>query len=62
MGNRPLHDIEDDLRAACLCMSELATHVVDQGSNNAQILVNLERAADGFKRLVVERRAATHRQ
>lgn len=55
--NRPLQDVDDDLLAACLCLGALADHIVEHGMGNTQVLVNLERAADGFKRLMTERRA-----
>lgn len=57
MSNRSLQDIEDDLQAACLCLSALAEHIADHGPGNVLVLVNIERAADGFKRLMAERRA-----
>lgn len=57
-GNRSLHDIEDDILAACLCLSALAEHVAEHGAGNVLVLANIERAADGFKRLMAERRAA----
>lgn len=57
MANRPLQDIDDDVLAACRCMGSLADHVADNGTSNAQVLINLERAAEGFHRLMIERRA-----
>lgn len=60
MANRSLQDIENDLLAACLCMGALADHIAEHGCNNLQVLVNLERATDGFRRLMIERRAVLH--
>lgn len=52
--NRPLQDVDDDVFAACLCMGALADHVAEHGMGNARVLMNLEPAADGFKRLMAE--------
>ena len=59
--NRLLQDVDDDVFAACLCIGVLADHVAEHGLGNTQVLVNLERAADGFKRLMAERRAVEAR-
>lgn len=56
-ANRTLHDVDDDLMAACLCIGALADHIADHGTGNAQVLANIERAYDGFRRLMTERRA-----
>jgi hypothetical protein len=56
-GNRSLHDVDDDLLAACLCIGALADHIAEHGTGNVLVLANLERATDGFRRLMVERRA-----
>jgi hypothetical protein len=61
-GNRALHDIEDDLMAACVCLGVLVDHVGDNGIVSEQVLINIERASDGFRRLMVERRAAKYPQ
>lgn len=55
--NRPLHDVDDDLLAACVCLGALADHIAEHGTSNIQVLANLERATDGFRRLMIERRA-----
>lgn len=55
-GNRSRADINDDLLAACLCIGALADHIAEHGLRD-QVLVNLERATDGLRRLMVERRA-----
>ncbi len=55
--NRTIHDIDDNLLAACLCLGALADHVAEHGTGNAQVLANIERASEGFRRLMVERRA-----
>jgi hypothetical protein len=57
-GNRSLHEIEDDLMAACLCLGVLVDHVGENGIVSEQVLINIERTSDGFRRLMVERRAA----
>lgn len=54
--NRSRQDIDDDLLAACLCIGALADHVAEHGLKD-QVLINLERATDGLRRLMVERRA-----
>lgn len=55
-ANRSRADINDDLLAACLCIGTLADHIAEHGLKD-QVLVNLERATDGLRRLMVERRA-----
>ncbi|WP_201312898.1 hypothetical protein [Dyella sp. EPa41] len=55
--NRSIHDVDDDLLAACLCIGALADHVSEHGTGNAQVLANIERATDGFRRIMIERRA-----
>ena len=55
--NRPLQDVDNDVLAACLCMGDLADHVNNHGTGNEQVLINLERAAEGFRLLMIERRA-----
>lgn len=55
-SNRPLQDV-DDVLAACLCIGALADHIAEHGLSNTQVLVNLERVANGFRRLMIERRA-----
>ncbi|MEW9570539.1 hypothetical protein ABQJ54_02105 [Rhodanobacter sp. Si-c] len=54
-ANRPLTDIHDDLLAACVCIGVLADHIAEHGLKD-QVLINLERAMDGLRRLMVERR------
>jgi hypothetical protein len=56
-SNRPLDEVNAQLLAACHSLGALADHVATHGLQD-QLLVNLERCADGFRRLVVERRAA----
>lgn len=56
--NRALQDINDDLLSACLCIGALADHVAQHGLVE-QVLINIEHTADGFHRLMVERRAKT---
>lgn len=58
-GNRSLHDVDDDVLAACVCIGALADHIALHGTSNPQVLTNLERATDGFRRLLVERRAVS---
>ncbi|WP_233842324.1 hypothetical protein [Dyella sp. 2HG41-7] len=55
--NRPLDEVDAQLLAACHSMGVLAEHIASHGLQ-PQLLTNLERVADGFRRLVVERRAA----
>jgi hypothetical protein len=55
--NRPLDEVNAQLLAACHSMGTLADHIASLGLQE-QLLINLERCADGFRRLVVERRAA----
>lgn len=55
-ANRSRADINDDLLAACVCIGALADHIAEHGIKD-QVLVNLERATDGLRRLMVERRA-----
>lgn len=55
--NRTVHEVNDDLLAACACIGALADHVADHGTDNVQVLANLERASEGLHRLMVERRA-----
>lgn len=54
--NRSRADVNDDLLAACLCIGALADHIAEHGLKD-QVLINLERAAEGLHRLMVERRA-----
>lgn len=56
-SNRPLQDVDDDVLAACLCIGALADHIAEHGMGSTQVLMNLERAADGLKRLMAERQA-----
>lgn len=55
-ANRSRLSIDEDLLAACLCIGALADHIAERGLKD-QVLVNLERATDGLRRLMVERRA-----
>ncbi|QNK00984.1 hypothetical protein [Dyella telluris] len=57
MSPRTISDINDDLLAAACCISDLAHHISEHGPENVLVLNNLERATDGFKRLLIERRA-----
>lgn len=61
-ANRDIHDIDGDLLAACRCMGVLVEYVNEHGLTNDQVLANIERAADGFRRLMVERRASKRPQ
>jgi hypothetical protein len=56
-ANRPLDEIDAQLLAACHSLGSLADHVASHGLQD-QLLVNLERVTDGFRRLLAERRAA----
>ncbi|GLQ98340.1 hypothetical protein [Dyella mobilis] len=56
-ANRPLDEVDAQLLAACHSMGVLADHIASHGLQE-QPLINLERVADGFQRLTVERRAA----
>ena len=56
-ANRDLHDIEGDLLAACLCLGALVDYVNEHGLANEQVLANIERASEGLRRLMTERRA-----
>ncbi|MGN6227123.1 MAG: hypothetical protein ACTHNM_06800 [Dyella sp.] len=56
IGARPKEQVDEDLLAASLCMRALADRIVQHGPSD-QVLANLERATDGFRRLMVERRA-----
>ena len=58
--NRPLDEVDAQLLAACLSMGSLADRIADNGLQE-QLLISLERVTDGFRRLVVERRAALMR-
>lgn len=55
--NRPLHEVDAQLLAACYSMGSMAEHIATHGLQE-QLLVNLERVTDGFRRLLVERRVA----
>jgi hypothetical protein len=57
-ANRDLHDIDGDLLAACLCLGALVDHINEHGLANEQVLTNIERASEGFRRLMAERRVA----
>lgn len=54
--NRPIHDINDDLLAAGLCVGKLADFTAEHGLRD-QVLINFGRCLDGFHRLMIERRA-----
>jgi len=55
-GARSRMQVDQDLLSACSCMHALADHV-DQHGLSDQVLANLERATEGFRRLMIERRA-----
>lgn len=54
-GARSKAQVDEDLLSASLCMRALADRIVQHGASD-QVLVNLERATEGFRRLMVERR------
>jgi hypothetical protein len=56
-ANRPLDEVDAQLLAACHSLGVLADHVALNGLQE-QLLINLERVAQGFHRLLLERRAA----
>lgn len=55
--NRSLHEVDGQLLAACHSLGALADHIAAHGLQE-QVLINLERVADGFRRLLIERRAS----
>ena len=56
--NRDVHDILEDVLRACGSLHALTEHVFEHGLK-PQVLANIERTAEGFRRLMVELRAAT---
>ena len=54
--NRSLHDIHEDVLRACGSLHVLTEHVFEHGLK-PQVLQNIERTAEGFRRLMVELRA-----
>lgn len=56
IGARSRVKVEQDLLSACSCMQSLADHISQHGLSD-QVLANLERATEGFRRLMIERRA-----
>lgn len=53
--NRPLDEINAQLLAACHSLGALGDHIATHGLQE-QLLINLERVTDAFRRLLVERR------
>jgi hypothetical protein len=54
--NRSLHDIREDVLRACSSLHALTEHILEQGLK-PQVLANLERTAEGLRRVMVELRA-----
>ncbi|GGA28686.1 hypothetical protein [Dyella nitratireducens] len=52
--NRPLDEVDAQLLSACHSLGALADHIATHGLQE-QLLINLERVAIGFRRLLVER-------
>ena len=55
--NRSVQDVREDIFRACGSLHALTEHVFENGPTT-QVLQNIERTSDGFRRLMVELRAA----
>jgi hypothetical protein len=55
--NRALSDVREDILRACGSLHALTEHVFENGLT-PNVLQNIERTSDGFRRLMVELRAA----
>ena len=55
--NRSIHDVREDVLRACGSLHALTEHVFEHGLKPG-VLQNIERTAEGFRRLMIELRAA----